>query len=141
MNQLVFPIQIKTPSQNPFEYQQNWKLWTRRFWKCHFQICDPIQWEQPVKLMLKYYDSILKEKNGRKYLPKGTKLYHGSTTYPFLGHSPSTTKITFFGLDVVIALWYILEEIYIKNDYCKYRHQKYVQMNAYQRSSYYSYYR
>lgn len=130
MQKFVYPIKIKTPFINPFKSENDWKFWTKRFWKCFFTNCDPIQWEEPIHSMLKYYQSILIEKDGIKYLPKGTKLYHGSTIYPFLGNSPSTNQITFFGLDVIIALWYILEEIYIKNDNCIHTNKS-VQMNGY----------
>ena len=46
--------------------------------------------------------------NKQKYLPKGTMLYHGSLEYPFLSDSYKN-KMTFFGLDTTISLWYILE--------------------------------
>lgn len=129
-NKFIFPLQIKTPSKNPFTMMEL-KFWTRRFWKCLLKVCKPKEWKEPVISMLKYYQSILKEKDGNKYLPKGTKLYHGSTIFPFLGDVPSSSRITFFGLDVVISLWYILEQIYEKNDGCFLGNKKNVEMNGY----------
>lgn len=64
-----------------------------------------------IQKMLKYYDKILKEVDGVKYLPKGTILYHGSLDYPFYGDSQEVKSITYFGLDMDIAMWYIYELI------------------------------
>jgi hypothetical protein len=119
MTHFIYPLKIQTPTTNPFDEDDiNWKFWTKRFWKCLFQICDPIQWEEPIKTMLNHYNIILKKKGDQYYLPKNTILYHGSTNYPFFDKTFLSNKITFFGLDIVIALWYILEEIYNKNDHC-----------------------
>jgi hypothetical protein len=120
MSKYIYPIKIETPNTNPFETNDiDWKIWTKRFWKCWFHVCDPMIWETSIKQMVTYYDTILIQKDGQYYLPKNTKLYHGSILYPFLNNDPNPHHITFFGLDIVIALWYILEEIYNKNDYCK----------------------
>jgi hypothetical protein len=47
------------------------------------------------------------------YLPKGTKLYHGSLDF-YLMFDPSCitcspNRLTFFGLDITLALWYLYE--------------------------------
>ena len=41
-------------------------------------------WDKLVKKMMSYYDKILIVKGDKKYLPKGTKLYHGDIQYPFI---------------------------------------------------------
>jgi hypothetical protein len=63
----------------------------------------PNEWEKPIKITNAYIDTIL-DKNG--CIPAGTKLYHGSTKSDL---KFTTNKITFFGIDVLISLWYILE--------------------------------
>jgi len=74
-------------------------------------------WDKLVKKMMSYYDKILIVKGDKKYLPKGTKLYHGDIKYPFIPGSKSTgnkENMTFFGLDIDIAIWYILELVEIE---------------------------
>ena len=41
------------------------------------------------------------------YIPEGTKLYHGSFTYY---QKFDEDRITFFGIDIIIALWYLFEQ-------------------------------
>ena len=41
------------------------------------------------------------------YIPKGTKLYHGSFTYY---QKFDRDQHTFFGIDIIIALWYLFEQ-------------------------------
>ena len=62
-----------------------------------------------VEQMLKYYNKLLKEVDGVKYLPKGTILYHGSLVYPFYADSQAVQSITYLGLDMDISMWYIYE--------------------------------
>ena len=64
-----------------------------------------------IEQMLKSYDKLLKEVDGVKYLTKGTILYHGSLTYPFYADSQGVKNITYLGLDMDIAMWYIYELI------------------------------
>lgn len=85
---------------------------------------DRNEWSSLVKKELDYLYSFLIKKNGQYYLPKDTYLYHGSLNYPFKEGSQSRddkNAMTFFGLDVTISLWYILELIqdlkYKKNKY------------------------
>jgi hypothetical protein len=118
----IFPPKIKNiPKSSPFLDEFNW-IWTRRFWKCLFYSCDLKNWEPFVREMLLYYDQLLVHKKDKIYLPKGTILYHSSTEYPFLKHAKN--KMTFFGLDVVISLWYILESKYKSMDMDCFRHKK-----------------
>ena len=42
---------------------------------------DQSDWIDPIKNTLSYYESLLIEKNGDLFLPKGTLLYHGSLHY------------------------------------------------------------
>jgi hypothetical protein len=74
-------------------------------------------WKATLKKHVENYEKIfLTNKNGHFYLKKGTRLYHGSLVYPFYavdGVEAHHHK-TFFGLDVVISLWYILEQIMIQ---------------------------
>lgn len=75
---------------------------------------SPSPWKAVVKKHVQYcYEKILTNKNGRLFLKKGTRLYHGSLLYPFYAEDQHHHK-TFFGLDVVISLWYILEQIMIQ---------------------------
>ena len=63
------------------------------------------------------FDKILIVKGDKQYIPKGTKLYHGDIQYPFIPGSKSTSNknnMTFFGLDIDIAIWYILELVEIE---------------------------
>jgi hypothetical protein len=78
-------------------------------------------WKPIVNKMISYYDKILIKKSGKIYLPKNTLLYHGDLGYPFVPGSKSTgdkTKMTFFGLDIEIAIWYISEliDLYLEAD-------------------------
>ena len=41
------------------------------------------------------------------YIPRGTKLYHSSFTYY---QKFDEDRITFFGIDIIIALWYLFEQ-------------------------------
>ena len=62
------------------------------------------QWKKPVEKVVHYISKKIIDSNN--CIPVGTKLYHGS-----LDHNLSFSKdiITFFGIDVIISLWYILE--------------------------------
>lgn len=62
------------------------------------------QWDEPITRNNNY----IKEKYADGYLPIGTKLYHGSLEQLDF-KALKRDRITFFGLDVVISLWYILE--------------------------------
>ena len=78
---------------------------------------NPTMWDTLVKKMMSHYDKILIVKGDKKYLPKGTKLYHADIQYPFTPGSKSTDNkdnMTFFGLDIDIAIWYILELVEIE---------------------------
>jgi len=72
---------------------------------------DEKTFEEGISQMLKYYDKLLKEVDGVKYLPKGTILYHGSLDYPFYAESNITKDITYMGLDMDISIWYVYELI------------------------------
>jgi hypothetical protein len=62
------------------------------------------QWKKPVEKVVDYISKEIIDSNN--CIPVGTKLYHGS-----LDHNLTFSKdmITFFGIDVIISLWYILE--------------------------------
>ena len=47
------------------------------------------------------------------YIPEGTKLYHSSFTYY---QNFDKDRITYFGIDIIIALWYLFEESPKYND-------------------------
>jgi len=113
----VKPPKITTdlPRTDPF-MSDDWKFWTKRFWRCLFTTCDAKEWEGPIKEVLTWYNKILIKKNNKLFLKKGTTLYHGSTTYPFLGGQSDTNRMTFFGLDAIISIWYVLEGYLLQND-------------------------
>jgi len=93
---------------NPYNYRG-----LSGFFREIFQY-DQSDWIDPIKNTLSYYEDLLIENNGNLFLPKGTLLYHGSLHYPFKEGSQSSddpTKITFFGLDATISIWYVLELI------------------------------
>jgi hypothetical protein len=78
---------------------------------------DHEEWKPLVGKMMKYYEKVIIRKGDKMFLPKNTKLYHGSLEYPFIPASKSkadTRRMTFFGLDIDISLWYILELIEIE---------------------------
>jgi len=75
---------------------------------------DQEEWKPIIKKMISYYEKILVKKGDKVYLPKGSVLYHGDMGYPFVPGSKSTgnkDKMTFFGLDIEIAIWYVSELI------------------------------
>ena len=82
--------------------------WDRSFYQS-FMNKDKSEWLELRDKILVYMENQLIEVDGKKYLPKGTMLYHGSLEYPFL--SDLKNKMTFFGLDTSISIWYILELI------------------------------
>jgi hypothetical protein len=63
------------------------------------------KWVLPITQNINY----IKQKFADGYLPIGTKLYHGSLDTNLDFRSLTKDRITFFGLDVVISIWYILE--------------------------------
>ncbi len=82
--------------------------WDRSFYQS-FMNKDKSEWLELRDKILVYMEDQLIEVDGKKYLPKGTMLYHGSLKHPFL--SDLKNKMTFFGLDTSISIWYILELI------------------------------
>ena len=85
----------------------------RNFFQSIFPDYDHKEWVPLVKKMKTHYKKF--ERGNKLYLPKGTKLYHGSTEYPFLGDAPDKNKITYFGLDIDISIWYILELVRLEH--------------------------
>ena len=87
-NLFEYPYKTKypIPNYNPFD---------------NFEIFRCNEWQKPFQDNISYIKNKFDD-----YIPVGTKLYHGS-----LDNDLHFTKerITFFGLDVVISLWYILE--------------------------------
>lgn len=63
---------------------------------------------EPPQKFSKLFDSIHKAyKSG--ILPKGTKLYHTTNNYPLKLEKTDLDYDLFFGMDVSISLWYVLE--------------------------------
>lgn len=107
MDKLQLSYDRKMYTKNPYNFG------TSHYFRDLFGYDDK-DWVNPVKQTLEYYDSLLIKKNGNLFLPKGTLLYHGSLNYPFREGSQSMNdpnKITFFGLDATISIWYVLELI------------------------------
>ena len=102
------------PGTNPFDMED--RFWKKQYWLSFFKTFDPKPWKTPVRKILEYYQTILgATRSGRSCLKEETVLYHGSTSSE-LKIFQKKGIITFFGLDADISLWYILEEIYMKND-------------------------
>ena len=80
-----------------------------------FPTFDHKEWLPLVQKMKHHYDKILIKRGDKLYLPRGTKLYHGSTEYPFLSNQPDIKRMTFFGLDIDISIWYILELVRLEH--------------------------
>jgi hypothetical protein len=69
------------------------------------------KWSSPIKTNIEYIESL------KGYIPVGTSLYHGSLDHHLDFNKLKKDKITFFGLDAIISIWYILEleHIFIMN--------------------------
>lgn len=131
MTRFVYPPIFFSSTIDPFSKKKSYKFWTRRFWKCLFSTCDNQDWDSHILQIIRHYKNILVQKNNEYYLKKGTVLYHGSTEYPFLSEHDES-RMTFFGLDVIISLWYILESSYLKMDVaCLTKMKKKVQYYGY----------
>lgn len=106
-------MKSKIPTSNPFVSQN--RFWTKQFWISFFKPVDPKQWHNPVRqIITEMKNKIGKSSDNSFFLKKGTLLFHGSTRKNL--KFDSKKSITFFGLDIIISLWYILEEVYMKND-------------------------
>lgn len=89
-NLFQYPLKTKSiPNYNPYG------LW------CNLND----EWQAPVKDNISYIKSKFTD-----CITVGTKLYHGSLQHNLnFNDLKNKDRITFFGLDVVISLWYILE--------------------------------
>jgi len=76
---------------------------------------DIEEFKEGVSDMIKYYKRLLLKKDDKYYLRKGTLLYHGSENYPL--NFAKKNMMTFFGLDMEIAVWYIYEMIMNQKHY------------------------
>ena len=90
-NRFQYPLKIKsTPNYNPYSLCCN---------------LFNYEWQVPVQDNISY----IKNKF-TNFITVGTKLYHGSLQHDLnFNDLKNKDQITFFGLDVVISLWYILE--------------------------------
>jgi hypothetical protein len=100
----IYPIKQKIPDSNPHDLitiVNVWKLW-ENLWEN--------EWAKPIENVNYYISTRILDKN--HCIPVGTKLYHGSLKNVDLLELRDTSRseqLTFFGIDIVIALWYILE--------------------------------
>ncbi len=62
-------------------------------------------WKIPYDLTLNYIEQTYKD----GFIPVGTILYHGSLDSELNFNSLKKDRITFFGLDFIISIWYTLE--------------------------------
>ena len=74
----------------------------------------PPSWKKITKKVLKSFldNSTIKKKDGYTYIKKGTRLYHASKHCPFFYDNKGLQdmeKITFFGADPFISIWYSAE--------------------------------
>ena len=92
--EFTYPVVFNLPTTNPHLTSP---------WHSLFTSDNLKEWRGPRDAVLAHIrTSVIRD----GVLPAGTKLYHGSLD-PHLDFSKD--RITFFGLDVVISLWYILE--------------------------------
>ena len=89
----IYPLSVPLPVSNPHDPRLS-EL--------------PHEWEMPLQHVGSYIDTLLETHQGGRFIPVGTKLYHGSLN-PALDFKHLLDHITFFGIDVVISLWYMLE--------------------------------
>jgi hypothetical protein len=106
------------PRSDPMKYLSLFEsgprvLLNKLYWKYMFKTLDKDDpaWAQYAQAMTKsYMEDNSYEKDGVVYLKKGTKLYHGSReNLDPRALFKSGNRITFFGAEPKISLWYILE--------------------------------
>ena len=103
-----FRISNKQLDINPFDR----KFLTIGSKSKHIMSRDGPQWKELRDEELQYISSL---SNNGQFLPAGTLLYHGTLCFPFVPGSNTTgnrNAMTFFGLDITIAMWYVLELMY-----------------------------
>ena len=86
------------------------KYFNKKLWK------DNEKYYNIVKKINDNYKKVLIKKKGNYYLPKGTKLYHGTLFNKFQVHN----NLTYFGLDSNISIWYLLNrdiELWLQINY------------------------
>ncbi len=66
---------------------------------------DKYGWDEPYQENIKYIQKTFSD----NVIPVGTILYHGSNEHNLNFNELKKDRITFFGLDFVISIWYILE--------------------------------
>ena len=88
--EFVYPIKTTIPKSNPYGVL-SWFTGVK-------------DWDNSVGEVVTYISTHVVDSSGS--IPIGTKLYHGSLDHDL---TFSKDRITFFGIDVVISLWYILE--------------------------------
>ena len=106
------------PTRDPMGYLQLTEqgpkvLFKKKYWKSFFKEIDHDDpaWAQFSNTLMKNYLAFNTfEKEGVLYLKKGTRLFHGSrfNSTPAEMFS-SKSRITFFGAEPKISLWYLLE--------------------------------
>jgi hypothetical protein len=95
--EFTYPVVFNLPRTNPQLGKQFY----------NFSSDNLEEWRGPRNTALAHIrEHIIRQDSVKTYLPAGTKLYHGSLDQHL---TLSKDRITFFGLDVVISLWYILE--------------------------------
>ena len=88
MANFVYPIPFPVPLSNPYDYPE-----------------VPVEWETPITNTLMHISELVEN----NHIPIDTKLYHGSLDHHLDFNRLTRDEITFFGIDVVISLWYIFE--------------------------------
>ena len=105
-NVLTYDPKKELPTTNPFD-MVDYKFWTKRWWSSFLRTYDPKKWEPYVKDVMSYYLPKLKKVNDVYFIPKGTLLYHSSHKSDISEYN--NKRLTFFGFDANISIWYILE--------------------------------
>lgn len=78
---------------------------------------DKYGWDEPYQENIKYIQKTFSD----NVIPVGTILYHGSNEHNLNFNELKKDRITFFGLDFVISIWYILE-LQRRYMFTKYKH-------------------
>lgn len=102
---------LPTPKNLKKYFKSNIDIYSER--TGYFKAIPP-SWKKITKSVIKsFHDNVtVKKEDGYSYIKKGTMLYHASKHCPFFYDNKKLDdieKITFFGVDPFISIWYSAE--------------------------------